>query len=40
LKRNVFAGFGSAIVVGPSPADRKELLAGNVVIPGEASRAR
>ena len=40
LKRNVFAGFGSTIVAGPSLADRKELLAGNVVIPGEASRAR
>ena len=40
LKRNVFAGFGSTLVVGPSPADRGQLLAGNVVIPGEPSFVR
>jgi PPM family protein phosphatase len=40
LRRNVFAGFGVDIVVGPSAADRQQLLTGNVVIPGEPSLVR
>jgi hypothetical protein len=33
LRGNVFAGFGTRILDGVSPAQRAELLAGNIVIP-------
>jgi hypothetical protein len=33
LRGNVFAGFGTHILDGVSPAQRAELLAGNIVIP-------
>jgi serine/threonine protein phosphatase PrpC len=35
LRGNVFAGFGTRIVDGVAPAQRAELLAGNIVVPGE-----
>ena len=35
LRGNVFSGFGGEIVAGASPAQRAELLAGNVVVPIE-----
>jgi hypothetical protein len=33
LRGNVFAGFGNRILDGVPPAQRAELLAGNIVIP-------
>jgi hypothetical protein len=33
LRGNVFAGFGTRILDGVSPAQRSELLAGNIVLP-------
>jgi len=33
LRGNVFAGFGTRILDGIPPAQRAELLAGNIVIP-------
>jgi serine/threonine protein phosphatase PrpC len=35
LRGNVFAGFGTDVIGGVSPARRAELLAGNIVIPAE-----
>jgi PPM family protein phosphatase len=35
LRGNVFSGFGGEIVAGAAPAQRAELLAGNVVVPIE-----
>jgi hypothetical protein len=35
LRGNVFAGFGTQIVAGVGPPQRAELLAGNIVVPGE-----
>src|SRR5262249_8587379 len=37
LRGNVFAGFGTRILEGVAPALRAELLAGNIVVPGEDS---
>ncbi|HTM24610.1 MAG TPA: protein phosphatase 2C domain-containing protein [Vicinamibacterales bacterium] len=34
LRGNVFAGFGTAIIDGVAQAQRAELLAGNIVVPG------
>ena len=39
LRGNVFSGFGGEIVAGASPAQRAELLAGNVVVPIERAAA-
>ena len=36
LRGNVFAGFGTGIVDGVAPAQRAELLAGNVIVPSAA----
>ncbi|HYT73633.1 MAG TPA: hypothetical protein VEL79_02690, partial [Vicinamibacterales bacterium] len=35
LRGNVFAGFGTAIIDGVAPSQRAELLAGNIVVPGD-----
>ena len=35
LRGNVFAGYGADVVQGVAPARRAELIAGNIVIPGE-----
>jgi serine/threonine protein phosphatase PrpC len=35
LRGNVFAGFGTQILAGVAPAQRAELLAGNIVVPAE-----
>jgi serine/threonine protein phosphatase PrpC len=36
LRGNVFAGFGTGIVDGLAPAQRAELLAGNIIVPAAA----
>lgn len=35
LRGNVFSGFGGEIITGPSPAQRAELFAGNIIVPVE-----
>jgi serine/threonine protein phosphatase PrpC len=35
LRGNVFAGYGAEVIQGVAPARRSELMAGNLVIPGE-----
>jgi hypothetical protein len=35
LRGNVFGGFGTRLVDGVATAQRAELLAGNIVVPGE-----
>jgi hypothetical protein len=40
LRGNLFAGFGSEIVKGASPAERQLIAAANVIVTADPSRAR
>lgn len=40
LKRNLFAGYGSDVVKGITPAERQQILAGNYVVAAEPSLLR